>query len=382
MGRPGYSNTIDAIYEAAARPEFWSGALELVADYLGADSGMLLYLPTSRDHSFIIHSRLREDLNELFLKHHTKNPYGFAFARAPIGRALATEMVVQKEILYRSAFYADILAPQGITEIIAIRHSSLSGEGPGGILFNLSKARMNNAEDALMRLDGIKSHLSRAIDFSICASRLPAEQRHLDQLLATVSGAVVLLDQRGGIVKMTPAAETLLRQSDGLLVAGGDQLTLAAETSEASLRFANRLKQALAVARGDEKSPGELMQIERPSGRRALLVRLTPLRPQISSPWNTFDVTARVMVQIVDPQASTEAQAEHLRLLVRLSAAETRVAAILGGGLSLPETARALGVSLSTVKTHAKRIFQKAGVHSSAALVRLLASIPIGPTHQ
>jgi DNA-binding CsgD family transcriptional regulator len=88
------------------------------------------------------------------------------------------------------------------------------------------------------------------------------------------------------------------------------------------------------------------------------------------------------MVQIVDPQASTETQAEHLRLLVGLSTAETRVAALLGGGLGLPETARELGVSLSTVKTHAKRIFQKADIHSSAALVRLLASIPTGPSRR
>jgi hypothetical protein len=65
MGRPSYSNAIDAIHEASARPELWSSALALVADYLGANSGMLLYLPASRDESFIIHGRLREDLNDL-----------------------------------------------------------------------------------------------------------------------------------------------------------------------------------------------------------------------------------------------------------------------------------------------------------------------------
>jgi DNA-binding CsgD family transcriptional regulator len=382
MGRPSHSNAIDAIYEAAARPELWSSALELIADYLGADSGMLLHLPPSRDDSFIISARLREDLNHLFLKHHTQNPYGLAFARAPIGQALATDMVVQKDILHRSAFYADILAPQGISEIVAVRHSSLSGDGPGGILFNLSAAQTNDAEDTLARLDGLKSHLARAIDLTILASRLPAEQQHLDQVLATVSGAVVLLDQHGGILRMTPDAETLLRQSDGLAVVKGDQLTLAAQTHADSARFATMLKQALAVTRGEEQGVGGLMQIERPSGRRPLLVRMTPLLPQTVSPWSAFDATARVMVQIVDPQASTEAQAEHLRLLVGLSAAETRVAALLGGGLGLPETARALGVSLSTVKTHTKRIFHKADVHSSTALVRLLASIPIGPSRR
>ncbi|HVV41817.1 MAG TPA: helix-turn-helix transcriptional regulator [Nitrobacter sp.] len=380
MGRPSHANAIDAVYEAAMWPELWSSALELIADYLGADSGMLLYLPASRDDSFIISGRLREDLNHRFLKHHTRNPYGVAFARAPVGRVLATDMVVRKEILHRSAFYADILAPQGISEIVAVRHSSLSGDGPGGILFNLSVAQTNDAENALARLDGLKSHLSRAIDLTILASRLPAEQRHLDQVLATVSGAVVLLDRHGGILRMTPNAETLLQQSDGLVVVKGDQLTLAAQTHTDSARFAASLKQAIAVTRGEEQTLEGLMQIERPSGRRPLLVRMTPLMPQTLSPWNAFDATARVMVQIVDPQASTEAQAEHLRLLVGLSAAETRVAALLGSGLGLPETARALGVSLSTVKTHTKRIFHKADVHSSTALVRLLASIPIGPS--
>jgi DNA-binding CsgD family transcriptional regulator len=289
-------------------------------------------------------------------------------------------MVVQKEILHRSAFYADILAPQGISEIIAVRHPSLSGEGPGGILFNLSRARISKAEDALTRLEGIKSHLSRAIDLTLLTSRLPLNQREPDQVLATASGAVALLDQHGGIVRMTHDAEKLLQQADGLAFVAGDHPTLAAQTHDDSVRFTARLKRALAVAKGEENNLEGLMQIGRPSGRRALLVRLTPLPPQRSSPWNTFDTTARVLVQIVDPQASTEAQAEQLRLLVGLSAAETRVAALLGGGLSFPEIARTLGVSPSTVKTHAMRIFHKADVHSSAAFVRLLASIPIGPS--
>jgi DNA-binding CsgD family transcriptional regulator len=382
MGRPSYSNIIGAIYEAAVQPQRWSNALERIADYLGADSGMLLYLPASRDDGFIIHGRLREDLNHLFFKHHTRNPYGCAFAHAPVGQVLATEMVVRREVLYRSAFYADILAPQKISEIVALRHSSLSGEGAGGILFNLSTMRTSDMQDAVARLDGLKSHLSRAVDLTILMSRLAANQRQLDQLLATMSGAAVLLDQHGGIVGMTPDAEMLLQQADGLVETRGDRLTLAAQTRKDSLRFAARLKQALAAATGGEENFEDLMQVERPSGRRALFVRMTPLPPQALSPWNMFDTTARLMVQIVDPQASTRARAECLRQLVGLSTAETRVAALLGDGLGLPEAARELGVSLSTVKTHAKHIFQKADVHSSVALVRLLASIPTGSSRQ
>jgi len=59
---------------------------------------------------------------------------------------------------------------------------------------------------------------------------------------------------------------------------------------------------------------------------------------------------------VCDPQASIHAQAERLGLLVGLTAAETRVAALLGSGVGLTEAANALGLSLNTVKTHARRV--------------------------
>jgi DNA-binding CsgD family transcriptional regulator len=110
-----------------------------------------------------------------------------------------------------------------------------------------------------------------------------------------------------------------------------------------------------------------------------LLVQVTPLPAPAFSPWAAVDGGARVLVQIVDPQASIDDQAERLRLLVGLTAAETRVAALLGSGLGLTEAAGALGVSRNTVKTHARQVFAKSGVRSSAALARLVASIPAGP---
>jgi DNA-binding CsgD family transcriptional regulator len=381
MPCPSYSDAIIAIYQAAMRPELWAGALEVVADHLGVDSGMVLHLSASRDADFIVHRRLREDLNGLFLQHYTDNSYSFAFARAPIGKALVTEALIKKEVLHRSAFYADILAPQGIAEIVAVRHSDLSRDGVGGILFNVSKRRADDAEHAATCLDHLVSHLFRAIDFTLLTSRLNAGQRQLDHLLASVAGAVILLDRRGSILQMTASAEALLGERDGLLTSKGSHLTIGARSRADSSRLTTSIKQALAVARGEPHILGGTLQIQRPSGRRALLVQVTPLPAPAFAPWGPIDGGARVMVQIVDPQASIEAQAERLRLLVGLTVAETRVAALLGSGLGLTETASALGVSLNTVKTQARQVFAKAGVHSSAALARLVASIPVGPPH-
>lgn len=385
MAQPGYSDVVSAIYRSALQPEFWTTTLERISDYLGADSGMVLHLSASRDDNFIIHSRLREDLNELFLRHHTSNPYEAAFARAPIGKALATDAVIEKESLYRSAFYADILAPQRIAEIIAVKHSDLSRGGVGGILFNISKPRADDAKHMATRLGNLVPHLNRAIDVTLLTSRLEAGQRQVDQLLGTIAGAIILLDRHGSIQTMTRAAGSLLNRRDGLQVNKGDRLTLSAQTHPDSLAFATSVRQALAVARGEPRSLGGTLQISRPSGRPALLVQVTPLPAPTCSPlawssWSMIDGGARVVVQIVDPQAPVEAQAERLGSMMGLTAAETRVAALLASGLGFAETARALGVSLNTVKTHARRVFDKTGVRSSAALVRLVASVPGGPS--
>jgi len=364
------------------RPEHWAGTLDLVADYLGVDSGMVLHLGSSREGDFIVHRRLREDLNQLFLQHYTDNPYASAFARAPIGKALVTEAVVEKEVLHRSGFFADILAPQGIAEIIAVRHSDLSREGAGGILFNASKQRADNAGHAATRLARLVPHLSHAIDLTLLASRLEAKQRQLDQLLASMTGAAILLDRQGRILQMTSAAETLLGERDGLLLIKNGHVTLGAQGRHDSMRLAASIKQALAVAAAHGEPQQQLdpmLQIKRPSGRRALLVQVMPLPAPSFSPWCAVDGGARILVQIVDPQASADAQAERLRLPMGLTAAETRVAALLGSGLGLTEAAAALGVSRNTVKTQARQVFAKVGVHSAAALARLMASIPAGP---
>ena len=65
--------------------------------------------------------------------------------------------------------------------------------------------------------------------------------------------------------------------------------------------------------------------------------------------------------------------------ILRPDARQARVAVLVGSGLTAPQAAEALGISLSTVKTHLKHCFDKIGVHSEVALARLLSTLPINP---
>jgi DNA-binding CsgD family transcriptional regulator len=186
----------------------------------------------------------------------------------------------------------------------------------------------------------------------------------------------LLLDRKGRIIRTNDAADALLRQADGVFAIKADGLSLAAQTHSEARKLAATVAEALAVATGEDRGLKRAFKITRPSGRPPLLVLVTPLPPPAFSLWEAVDGGARVMVQIVDPNEPIYAQAEALRAIAALTATEARVAALVGAGPSAPEIAATLGVSVSTVRTHLRRVFDKTGARSQVELARLIASIP------
>ena len=136
-----------------------------------------------------------------------------------------------------------------------------------------------------------------------------------------------------------------------------------------------RPAQALHVAQGSDDLLGEPLRLTRPSGAAPLLVVPVPLPPPAFSLWELTD-TARLLVLVIDPGARNRAAATALQTAFGLTTAETRVATLIGSGLSGPQAAEVLDVSPATVKTHLARCFEKLGVRSQVELARLLSALP------
>ena len=66
---------------------------------------------------------------------------------------------------------------------------------------------------------------------------------------------------------------------------------------------------------------------------------------------------------------------EVLRRIYGLTRAESQVAMRVLNGDGLAPIAEELSVSLTTVRTHLQRIFDKTGTHRQAELVRLLLTV-------
>ncbi len=60
--------------------------------------------------------------------------------------------------------------------------------------------------------------------------------------------------------------------------------------------------------------------------------------------------------------------------IFNLSPSQKRLAGLLVEGLALPQVAERLGVTHNTARTHLKRVYEKTGVHTQTALIRVLLS--------
>lgn len=90
-----------------------------------------------------------------------------------------------------------------------------------------------------------------------------------------------------------------------------------------------------------------------------------------------FDINEtgqNVLIQIISAQGVVDEKLARLALTYGLTRTEARVVASVVSGKSSMETATAMEISMNTVKTHLKHCYDKIGVHSQVALMRLVST--------
>jgi len=371
------SDVLDLIYGVLAAPDQWPNVLTGVSDYLGAIGGMIAHCAV-RGESFLITGRLSDECGDLYLKQHASNCWTDRTRFLPPGQAAVASSLVDERELRKTAFYADILAPQGIVNGLGANHISMMVDGGvGGFVFMLSERGNDKAQEGLENLQRLVPHLNRALDAGIQIGRYRQHGPQFETILQAMPQAAFLLDGRGGVLYANPAAETLLQSGDGLVYR---DRRLTAALSDECTAFARWIEGALSAASGTAGTLYEPLRLMRPSGKPALVMMPVPLPPPVFPLWELLD-RARLLLNVIDPVSQRLAAAVTVEKAFGLTPAQARVAVLVGAGLSAPQAAAALGLSLPTVKTHLAHSFEKIGINSQAALVKLLASLPADPSN-
>lgn len=173
---------------------------------------------------------------------------------------------------------------------------------------------------------------------------------------------LIEVDADGQVVWMNRQAEVRIREHPGLIVAGG-RLRTRLRSQDAALR------NALGWAFRELKS-------HVPPRLASKQARAVPLGEDDDAVplfcWVILE-DGRALVSFDDAQTLSR-RIELAADIYDLSPAQIRLARLIVEGRDLAAASGTLGVSINTLRTHLRRMFDRTGVRSQAALVRVLLS--------
>lgn len=370
-----HAKVVDAIYQTVADTTLWPGTIAHIADYVGSAGGVLAYHDLKSREAFFISGRMPDELTDVYLSRHAHNPWCMALAGSTVGSSVFANDIVAPEIIRRTAFHADFLAPQGIEEVVFLTHPMLTRRATsGGLALSLSGRQSGDRDIVAKRLQRLASHFLRALGLSLQVGSFSTAAQSLEAILDLLPHAALLVDGRGRVVRANRRGEALLAERDGLVLGAGG--VFKAELASDQLGLTAALREATASDASTDSARPTVVRLSRSSGRTALTVIATPLPPSRFPMWSMVEGGARALVQVIDPDHASGPQLALLQAGLELTPAEARVAALVSEGRTAPEVAALLAVSPATVRTHLARCFDKTGTRSQVALTRLLASLP------
>jgi DNA-binding CsgD family transcriptional regulator len=222
----------------------------------------------------------------------------------------------------------------------------------------------------MLLLTTLMPHLQRALALQLRIATLETAAASAMDVLDTLPYGIVLISADVKVLLVNRFAKAIIDQNDGLTVVRQNLCTLRTADTR---RLQKLICESVATSLGRGLRAGGTMNISRPSRRCSFNVLVTPVHLRPISPSAQQPAAAAF---ISDPECHFEAPVQTLGHLFALSHAEARLAAVLIKGSSLREASEELSVSLSTVRTQLKKLFEKTGTNRQATLIRAFLMSP------
>jgi len=355
---------VNLIYQSVLEPESWPAALGAVNRLLHSEHSILFTEETpAAPLGLGVTAGLSERDAARFLSPETASLWKPWQQFMPKARFLPTWQYVSNAEMERSDMFQMVVRPTN-----GYHGLCLQQETPD-LSYHVAICRprafgAHSLEEA-KRAQTLEPHLTTAL-------RL---QQHLEQSEARLPGLIALLDRLSdGALLIDEAARPLfLNSAAAAMLDAADVLRLGVGGSlrASSAQDAERLSAAIAAVL---RSPtAASLRIESSEGTSQLQLSLFPIErietllPGTSQP--------RIAIFVRETGAMAKIDQAILRDVFNLTLREGETAALLAAGLAPKAIAARLGLTGGTVRFNIKRIFDKTGVHSQAALVALVLGI-------
>lgn len=357
-----------SIYDTLERPESWPAVLDRLAGLLRATAGTLnLYNLRSRHGEIAASCGIDPEFPRAYGKHFAAKDLWMTspFVDKAVDRVVLGQELIPDERLARSEFHEDFLRPQGIFHLIGSR---VQNRGDSLAALSLFRSRANDpfGRREIALLQYFLPHVRRVSRIHFQLSSAERIGKSLLDVLDEFAFGIVLVSSLGKPWAINRCAGEIASARDGLVLRAG---RVEASSPRETAQLLRWIASASTTCTSVRAHPGGTLRLSRPSGKPPLVVLVAPLSPMRSL---FGEEAGGAVLFITDPATRMEQSTEVATALFGLTNAEGMLCRILMDGRSLEEASHELGVSLNTVRTHLKRIFEKTGAHRQAELVLLL----------
>lgn len=354
-----YSQAVELICQAALEPDLWSPALgTLLPNFRSKHASFF----TPNDDGYkVIQSGFSEDEMRIHFSPEAVNCWEYWRPRLPVGTMFTNRHIMSDREWEGSETYNEYIRPS------QVYHGAVFQQGSPDfpLHFAICRPDINDpyTDDELAALQFLATNI-------VCSLRLQHRLRVVEQrtsllssVLDAIEEAVIVVTASGKPVHANRRAQILLDRGD-VLMYGATEL----KTHRAALTQ-NLLDAIRAVS--DPRSKGDL-HVTLPRKKPLLPLLLEVVSLERLSPDFHGAGHASAIIFIREPDAPICLSRQALADTLHLTRRELDIAVLLAEGLGTEVIAEKTGIAIGTVRFHVKRMFQKTGVQSRAALVSLL----------
>lgn len=365
------------IYEAALDSSLWPRFLEALGEAIHGHTLVLSSITTRPELTIEATGRADPEFFGIYNSHYRdSDPWliaGLASGRMRPGAAALAEEILPREAFRKTAYFSHMtprFKSYGGAAVILARHGGIGGLSAHQFRFD----QFGESEKALFALLG--PHVERALMVHNRMSGIERQRDAAAHVLDRISTAIILVSATGTPVLINAAASRMLQKADGLV---SERDALVTRRADETRDLRSLIAECARTSAGAGLATGGVMRVTRADPKPPLHLLVSPLR--IGPGLAAAAASAAAAIFVHDPSVTPALDANTLARLYGLTDAEARVAAALARALAPADIARTLGISVHTVRTHLRRLFDKTGTAGQTQLLQLLLSGPAAVIH-
>jgi DNA-binding CsgD family transcriptional regulator len=367
MNSIGLSDLVAEAYESACDLKGLQGWVKHLNEYFGSDGSALIIWPSNdEEHLNIIAEGLAPDEIRACFKHRREPDSLFGrLAALPAGKTCVIADV------FSDAASASPDQESSPTQQYALAGAAIVDEAHRCCLTlfrSVDRGEFSQSENDSLQL--LMGYFERAVVLNRRFIDIFNQQKTLGTVLNSAPRGIITFGQKGQVTYVNNEARRIFSLADGVSLTNKMIIFRDGKLRD---QFSEFIEQARRI--GDDPAAQERMSavIRRVSVRVPFQMMGYSLQFSKSQA-ALFEDEALAVLIIQDATTHLQLRSELLQTFYNLTAAEARLAVALYKGMTLPEAADGLRISVNTARSQLRGIFKKVGVNSQSTLLQALTS--------